>query len=625
MRGLAAVVDLGPTPRNDGSIDRAASALAQAMAHRGAERDRVRGAGSTLVSLGRAGAVPRRGRERRHEGIVDVRLDDRRGLADSLGVAETSDEELFLEAWERWGDDVLRRVVGDFAAVLWDARERELVLLRDGLGIRQLHVARRGPILLVATEMQALTASEHGVPVELDPLSCARFLIETYCAGPTLLRGIDAVEPGTVQRWTPRAHRSRRVWWPDPFAKGPTDPSASAERLREALDQAVRARMSTTGPTASLVSGGHDSSSVQVLAARAARDAGQTPPSLLHLAFPGLPCDEARFVEAVAAASGAPLVEVDPREHPEVTSPASPAVEVGELYDITVAMNRPLLERVDPGTVVLTGCGGDDLLFRTSQDCIDHLRARRPLAAVRAARESKRGPLAATRFLAGQISRILVGGELRDTLRRLRPSRGVWPAWLVDPVRAQLDAWHADRMLWRASLAAPSEVQRRLALALLGDSGTFLLLERVDLLGVSAGVEFRHPFYDRRVIEALLGTPAEQRASATSTKDVLRRAMRGLLPEVVRTRQDAADFGHYADPIIVTTHVEHYRRAFQSSALEREGIVKPGVLLASLAPDRNLSLPWRAMAIETAVRTIREARASNRRPCPTLPAPPPGS
>jgi asparagine synthase (glutamine-hydrolysing) len=71
---------------------------------------------------------------------------------------------------------------------------------------------------------------------------------------------------------------------------------------------------------------------------------------------------------------------------------------------------------------------------------------------------------------------------------------------------------------------------------------SFELGDREDAL---AGVEARNPLMDRRIAELAFAFPHEQRQKGKTEKIALREAMRGLLPEKVRSRSDKADFMHF--------------------------------------------------------------------------------
>src|SRR5579859_2608535 len=77
--------------------------------------------------------------------IADVRLDNRGELAESLGIRQAttlSDAAILLAAYEKWEEECLGRLVGDYAFAVWDAQKRRLLLARDPLGWRPLHYHR---------------------------------------------------------------------------------------------------------------------------------------------------------------------------------------------------------------------------------------------------------------------------------------------------------------------------------------------------------------------------------------------------------------------------------------------------------------------------------------------------
>ena len=120
-----------------------------------------------------------------------------------------------------------------------------------------------------------------------------------------------------------------------------------------------------------------------------------------------------------------------------------------------------------------------------------------------------------------------------------------------------------------------------------------------------AGIEERHPFYDRRLVEFALSLPESQRTQAGESKPVLRRAMRGALPDSVRLRRDKADFS-----LIVFDGLERQggERAFDDLAIAREGWVDSDALKAeyrrtALRASRGLVAPnliglWQALSVE---------------------------
>ena len=112
----------------------------------------------------------------------------------------SSDTEVVLEAWRRWGPDALTRFRGMFALALFDERSGRLVLARDPLGIKPLHYLPRKDGVVFSSELKGIVerAREHpagrpGGPAGVDPLLLG-------AAGPLCRRRGREARPGLVGR-----------------------------------------------------------------------------------------------------------------------------------------------------------------------------------------------------------------------------------------------------------------------------------------------------------------------------------------------------------------------------------------------------------------------------------------
>lgn len=205
--------------------------------------------------------------------VADVRLDNREDLARDLGLAahdvvRMSDAAVLMAALERWDDDALERLEGDYAFAYWDAGRRRLMLARDYLGQRPLHHHVTAGRLAFASMPKGLHALDD-VPYAADPRSAADFLALMPETGTeTYFTGIERTPPGHVTLVTPdrivtRDHgRPRRR--PVRFRRSADYASA----LIELMETAVRARLRVDGGAVGAhLSGGLDSSSVAATAA----------------------------------------------------------------------------------------------------------------------------------------------------------------------------------------------------------------------------------------------------------------------------------------------------------------------------------------------------------------------
>jgi asparagine synthase (glutamine-hydrolysing) len=220
-------------------------------------------------------------RDRRSVLIADIRLDDRDGLREVLGlasqdVAQLSDAALAMSAFERWGEGALERLVGDFALIFWNSDSRRLLLARDPLGQRPLHFHRGRNFFAAASMPKGLHALTQ-VPLAPDYRRLSELLLLYSENGTkTYYAEVERVPPGHKLIVHSKTVTLEPFW--KPVFASVRHPKAGdyAEALREQMDQAVKSRLRRlTPPLGAQLSGGLDSSAVTATAARLLKDRNQ--------------------------------------------------------------------------------------------------------------------------------------------------------------------------------------------------------------------------------------------------------------------------------------------------------------------------------------------------------------
>jgi asparagine synthase (glutamine-hydrolysing) len=180
------------------------------------------------------------------------------------------DSEVLAHGWEEWGTGLLDRLEGMFALALWDARAERLFLARDRAGEKPLFYAAGPTGVAFASTLNAI-AAWLGPGRELDPGALACYLSHSFIPGPhTIWRGVHALPPAHCATWDRRTGewRVERYW---DFPAGPparVSVAEAEERVLDALERSVRARLVADVPVGAFLSGGVDSSLVVALAAR---------------------------------------------------------------------------------------------------------------------------------------------------------------------------------------------------------------------------------------------------------------------------------------------------------------------------------------------------------------------
>ncbi len=111
-----------------------------------------------------------------------ARIDDRKNLVNKLGMrkeinlSKTPDSELILHAYKKWGEDCLDHLLGDFAFVIWDNRDKKLFCARDRFGMRALYFAQKKNTLILCNSLHTVLQHPY-VTKELNDTAIAGFLL----------------------------------------------------------------------------------------------------------------------------------------------------------------------------------------------------------------------------------------------------------------------------------------------------------------------------------------------------------------------------------------------------------------------------------------------------------------
>lgn len=461
------------------------------------------------------------------------RIDNRAELAGSLGLAGEdstlpSDARLVLLALERWGAGALERFLGPFALVLVESSPRRILCARDVLGDRALFYHLRSDLFAAASEEAALLTLP-GVSSEPDATSLARFFApEEPSAGATFFSHIRELEPGHFLEITAGESRLRSFAEP-PRAKTPryARDEDYVEHFAEVLALAVRARLRSTGPAAVMMSGGLDSTSLAATARKIQPDR-DVPIHAVSYVFDELAsCDERPYIDAVTRHSGlAPLQISGDHLWPLKdlsTWPRNPSTPLEGPYR---RLRQALYEHAARHGIrtLLTGEFGDELYAGGEDWLLDLLRERRLLRAADGIARDRwlrfRGRRPGPHGLRRAVGRVLGRPSHRDS--------SVPGAWLTPAALRELSTtpWQPAAPTGRLSQAW----------ALLHPSTAWGNVTE-PFHASRAGIEVRRPYRDRRLIELALGLPAHLLYRPGESKWILRRSMRGHLPELVRSRQ----------------------------------------------------------------------------------------
>lgn len=175
----------------------------------------------------------------------------------------SSDTEVIPAGYQAWGKGLFHRLEGMFAIALWDRKKQELVLARDGIGIKPLYYSLDEQVLRFGSEIKALLADPDQKRT-ISPADLSNFLTSGYPSpDSSLLQNIKQVPPGHIMVIGKHAVEKMQFWQP---TRNPAiiDEKQALERLQELFSEVVRDQLVSDVPVAILQSGGIDSSLISL-------------------------------------------------------------------------------------------------------------------------------------------------------------------------------------------------------------------------------------------------------------------------------------------------------------------------------------------------------------------------
>lgn len=430
-----------------------------------------------------------------------------------------SDTEVLLLAYVEWGPRCVERFNGIFAFAIWDEKKQTLFLARDRLGVKPLFYARKGQSLVFGSEIKAVLAHPMvSRRIETDGLA------EIFAIGPArtpghgIFKDIVELRAGYSLLATAEGNRTFQYWKLESHPHE-DDLETTTRRVRELLVDTVQRQLVSDVPVCTFLSGGLDSSAVSAIASQAFAEAGKDALHTYSIDFVDMEKHfQANNFQTSLDGPWAKKVSeyLDTIHHPVVFS----------MEELVQHLLTPLGYRDTPGMADI-----DTSLMLFCQ-------------------EVKQG---ATVALSGEAADEVFGGyPWFHREESLKANTFPWSLQLherMNIMSAELKGLtQPEKYVARRYEEALAEVPK-----LTGESGKdarireisylsitrFLptLLDRKDRMSMSTGLEVRVPFCDHRLVEYVFNIPWEIKTTGNQSKGILRRAMKGFLPDDVLNRR----------------------------------------------------------------------------------------
>ena len=554
MSGIAAILNLDGSPVPQSEVERMANVLKQF----GPDRQRILTRGNAAFIFCLHHLTPEDVFERqpllfanRFVMLFDGRIDNRSELSEVLGIATSEghsmpDSAIALRLFDRWGDRAFERILGDFAIIIMDLQDRQLICARDQLGLRVLHYHRSAKRFAVATAPEALFALGW-VPRILNKDKVGDTLVNRGLNDETTYyKEINRVVPGCVVRIRGTALSKERFWDPENIVgvKFKSD-QEYVEGFQERLSDAVKARLRSCRPPCATITGGLDSSSIAVIAADMLAAEGKKLNTYTAVPEAGFVKEEIRGRYFDETSYVRQIALLNPNLIPHFLSPSE----------------GPILEQIAE-QIRLGGAPSGGIL--NGLWVMDIYAAAR-LAGHNVILVGEMGNTTMSYHGRGLFAELLRTGRWLRLINEIKCSGYQWKKmirqWTISPfVPAPLfraykkwrhggkPPWH-DMSVIHPEFAARSGVVVRAAredapfdapfprqnkLGRIKDLGCYC--ETADWyakLRAGFGIDTRTPAFDRRLVEFCIGIPEEQYLHKGCDRWLIRRAMKGRLPESV--------------------------------------------------------------------------------------------
>jgi len=471
--------------------------------------------------------------------IADARIDNRKELLEQLNIKEMDDKvitdaDLIMNSYFKWKENCGQYLIGDFAFVIWDKKKESCFFIRDHMGIKPLYYFCSDTLFVFASEISALfTINEISKSIDKEAIDKYHELIALEC-DKTFFCDIFRIKPGHILILQQKKLKYKRYWYPEKISVNYSMSLEEAKSgFKQVLSQAILSRMRRLpGPIGCELSGGLDSSSVVVLTNELTTDQILT----FSATFEGLECDEQDFIDSVLDKTSikgffAKFNKEDYRDKYSFMHYYEYSIDwVGRsifsfFFDV---MKKAKEQNVK---VMLTGFGADEI-FPDRSFMLSSLLSHGYFKSVYRELKGQSKPL---RYF------LLYGLLPLLPTKIIKFLELIYPHMIFKRILSTYDQFDYMCHSLETVKHKPFTELFNLKTILSNDVDELYTLSMYRFSG-RFGLEYRHPFLDKRVIEYILSVPSYYKFSNMKTKSLLRETFKELLPEIVYTKLKDNDF-----------------------------------------------------------------------------------
>jgi asparagine synthase (glutamine-hydrolysing) len=317
----------------------------------------------SIIDLSTAANQPMQSACGRYWMVFNGEVYNYREIAKELDVKlkTSGDSEVILEAFAKWGPQMVNRLNGMFAIAIFDTSEKKLYLFRDRLGIKPIYVYRKNGVIAFASELKAIKALKE-LSLTINRQAIPYFLHLGYIPQPlSIYNEVEKFPSGSWAVTDGESFRIEEYWNPEKKISSNvvSDEREAKEQLAELLQASVSRRLVADVPFGTFLSGGIDSSLVTALAQKATSEKLKT----FSIGFDDAKHDESGFARKVSEYLGTEHHEYRVTEKDALELVPEIIPQYGEPYADSSAIPTMLVSKMarQEVTMTLSGDGGDEL------------------------------------------------------------------------------------------------------------------------------------------------------------------------------------------------------------------------------------------------------------------------
>jgi len=320
----------------------------------------------SIIDLSSASHQPMRSACERYFMAFNGEVYNHKEIAKELGgqMKTTSDTEVVLEAFAKWGPKMVKKLNGMFAIAILDTVENKFYFFRDRLGIKPLFVYRKNKILAFASELKAIVALKNEVQLSVNREAIPAFLNLGYIPQPlTIYNEVEKFPSGYWAVFDGENFNKTCYWNANEKVSSTiiSNENEAKEQLEQLLKNAVSRRLMSDVPFGTFLSGGVDSSLVTALAQHSTSEKLKT----FSIGFDDPKHNEAGFARQVAKHLDTEHYEYILTEKDAIELVTEILPQYDEPYADSSAIPTMLVSKMarQEVTMTLSGDGGDELFM----------------------------------------------------------------------------------------------------------------------------------------------------------------------------------------------------------------------------------------------------------------------